>query len=409
MNFLRDKQIRRYITFLGFISFFLISAGFFFTGYQNRMVKTISVSHDEAIASALLEQGISKEITASALTNTVKNEKGQKLLNELGMGEESESSLQPLPLEFQKKSLCVLTAGLLGFVLALFGGTIVFLRKRNQLYMQAIKITEKYADGDFSIHLPQNREGAVYQMFASVEQLAAMLRAKNDTEHKTKEFLKSTISDLSHQLKTPLAAMSMYQEIISDEPENTETVKEFSEKIGISLKRMEQLIQSVLKIARLDAGSILFEREFCPAADLVSRSVDEFTERAAKEKKNLVLSGDREQSVFCDPQWTSQALANLVKNALDHTKEGDTIEILWEDTPAGLRISVSDNGEGIAPEDIHHIFKRFYRSRRSLNTPGIGLGLSLAKAIIEGQDGMLGVSSRQKEGTTFTVFFLTES
>ena len=78
MNFLRDKQIRRYITFLGFISFFLISAGFFFTGYQNRMVKTISVSHDEAIASALLEQGISKEITARALTNTVKNEKGAK-------------------------------------------------------------------------------------------------------------------------------------------------------------------------------------------------------------------------------------------------------------------------------------------------------------------------------------------
>ena len=113
--------------------------------------------------------------------------------------------------------------------------------------------------------------------------------------------------------------------------------------------------------------------------------------------------------MFCDPQWTSQALANLVKNALDHTKEGDTIEILWEDTPAGLRISVSDNGEGIAPEDIHHIFKRFYRSRRSLNTPGIGLGLSLAKAIIEGQGGMLGVSGRQKEGTTFTVFFLTES
>ena len=106
MNFLRDKQIRRYITFLGFISFFLISAGFFFTGYQNRMVKTISVSHDEAIASALLEQGISKEITARALTNTVKNEKGQKLLNELGMGEESESSLQPLPLEFQKR-VCV--------------------------------------------------------------------------------------------------------------------------------------------------------------------------------------------------------------------------------------------------------------------------------------------------------------
>ena len=100
---------------------------------------------------------------------------------------------------------------------------------------------------------------------------------------------------------------------------------------------------------------------------------------------------------------------NLVKNALDHTEIGGIIKITWESTPTMIRILVSDNGSGIAPEDIHHIFKRFYRSKYSLNTPGIGLGLPLAKSIIEGQEGLISVQSVLHEGTTFSVSFLTKS
>ena len=100
---------------------------------------------------------------------------------------------------------------------------------------------------------------------------------------------------------------------------------------------------------------------------------------------------------------------NLVKNALDHTEIGGIVKITWESTPTMIRILVSDNGSGIAPEDIHHIFKRFYRSKYSLNTPGIVLGLPLAKSIIEGQEGLISVQSVLHEGTTFSVSFLTKS
>ena len=101
-------------------------------------------------------------------------------------------------------------------------------------------------------------------------------------------------------------------------------------------------------------------------------------------------------------------MGNLIKNALDHTKEGETIRITWEKTPAMVRIFVKDNGQGIRPEDFHHIFKRFYRSQDSLDRQGVGLGLPLAKAIIEGQGGSIFVSSTLGEGAVFTISLLTE-
>lgn len=135
------------------------------------------------------------------------------------------------------------------------------------MYQQADKILLNYINGDYSCHLPQNYEGAIYQVFSSIEQLATMLQSKMKQNVKQR-VLKDTISDISHQLKTPLAALTMYQEIIESEPENAETVKQFAAKMGISLKRMEQLILSMLKITRLDTGNIILRKKLpCVRAD----------------------------------------------------------------------------------------------------------------------------------------------
>ena len=268
---------------------------------------------------------------------------------------------------------------------------------------------ENYINGNFTRHLPQNQEGAIFQLFSTVEQLATILQSKNDTEHNAREFLKNTISDISHQLKTPLAALAMYQEIIQNEPDNPETVREFSAKADSALSRMEQLIQSMLKITRLDAGNIVFEKKLHSAAELAAQAINDLTTRAQNERKQIQVDGNPREQILCDLEWTAQAIGNLVKNALDHTGPGGIIHIAWERSPAMFRITVSDNGNGIAPEDIHHIFKRFYRSKHALETPGIGLGLPLAKSIIEGQGGSISVQSEPGHGTVFTLSFLTES
>ncbi len=409
MSLYRDRQIKGYFFFLILFILLLFGIGLMFGINQINNVKALYLENEQAIASSLLEQGISRDVIATALANTEISEDGQNLLVIVGMDGQVDNRMLPFIHQFQKSTFVILiiVAMLLGLILAV--GTLVFFWKRQQLYEQAGQVLVNYINGDYSCHLPQNSEGAIYQIFAFVEQLSTMLQSKSEAEHKAKDFLKITISDISHQLKTPLAALTMYQEIIEGEPDNAETVKEFSVKIGISLKRMEQLIQSMLKITRLDTGNIVFEKGCYNVTELIMLSINELTTRAQNEDKKILIDGDSKQQITCDLEWTSEAIGNIVKNALDHTISGGNIRITWERTPATLHIFISDNGNGIAPEDIHHVFKRFYRSKCSLDTQGVGLGLPLAKSIIEGQGGLISVQSELNEGTTFTISFLTES
>ncbi len=409
MSLYRDRQIKGYFFFLILFILLLFGIGLMFGINQINNVKALYLENEQAIASSLLEQGISRDVIATALANTEISEDGQNLLVIVGMDGQVDNRMLPFIHQFQKSTFVILiiVAMLLGLILAV--GTLVFFWKRQQLYEQAGQVLVNYINGDYSCHLPQNSEGAIYQIFAFVEQLSTMLQSKSEAEHKAKDFLKITISDISHQLKTPLAALTMYQEIIEGEPDNAETVKVFSVKIGISLKRMEQLIQSMLKITRLDTGNIVFEKGCYNVTELIMLSINELTTRAQNEDKQILIDGDSKQQITCDLEWTSEAIGNIVKNALDHTTSGGNIRITWERTPATLHIFISDNGNGIAPEDIHHVFKRFYRSKCSLDTQGVGLGLPLAKSIIEGQGGLISVQSELNEGTTFTISFLTES
>ena len=404
-NLLQDKHIKRFVAFLLLLSFLLFAAGAISCISLTYSAKTMLLSHDEAIASSLIGQGISEEVVAAALTGTEHTRPGMDLIAKLGIRPSLEAKFLPPLNHFRRKTQAIALTMALLFSLLLLVGSFFFLHKREQLYRHASSVVENYIKGDYSYHLPQATEGCVYQMFSSVDRLATMLQAQNETEHKSKIFLRNTISDISHQLKTPLAALSMYQEIMEKEPDHPDVIREFAAKTGLALKRMEQLIQSMLKITRLDAGSIVFERSSCSFSELISRALRELSIRAEKEGKEILLEGSPDGTLVCDMAWTSEAVGNIIKNALDHTDSDASIRISWDVSPTAARIQISDDGEGIAPEDIHHIFKRFYRSNKSLDIPGIGLGLPLAKSIVEGQGGTISVKSTPHVGTTFTLLF----
>lgn len=283
-----------------------------------------------------------------------------------------------------------------------------YFNRQNKIMETAVCTINSYLDGDTNARIDCDKEGEMYRLFHSVNTLAAVLNAHAEKELEAKEFLKGTISDISHQLKTPLAALNIYTGLIQDEADMEElsAIREFAALSEQELDRIETLVQNLLKIARLDAGSIMIEKAAENVADMMSDVELHFAYRAECEKKEIVLSGDDDISLLCDRDWMLEAFDNIVKNALDHMKEGDSVRIEWKQLMSVIRISIKDNGSGIHPEDLHYIFKRFYRSRFSKDTQGTGLGLPLAKAIIEAHNGTIEVDSELGAGTSFVINFL---
>ncbi len=298
------------------------------------------------------------------------------------------------------------------FILSLLIGCgILFLcfcyfHKQNKIIETAVTEIDDYLTGNTDARIECDDEGEMYKFFHSVNTLVAVLNAHTESELRAKEFLKNTISDISHQLKTPLAALNIYNGILQSETENLPDLKEFTILSEQELDRIEALVQNLLKITRLDAGSIIIERNFENVSDMMHDIEQHFAYRAKQEQKELILSGDDDIMLFCDREWMMEAVSNLVKNAFDHTDAGKRICVEWKQMPDMLQIVVKDNGCGIHSEDIYHIFKRFYRSRFSKDTQGLGLGLSLSKTIVELHGGNIKVDSVLGKGSVFIINIL---
>lgn len=300
-------------------------------------------------------------------------------------------------------SVLLLLLLLSGCVLILY---IWYLTKQSRILETAIHQIESYLDGDTEARIDCDHEGELYRLFHEINTLAAVLNAHAANGQREKEFLKNTISDISHQLKTPLAALNIYNGLLQSEAEELPEIKEFAELSEQELDRIEVLVQNLLKITRLDAGTLEMKKAPQNISDMMKDVELHFSYRAKLEQKQFTLAGNDAIQFTCDRDWLIEAIGNLVKNAFDHTKEGDSITLEWEQFASIIQIKIKDTGRGIHPEDLHHIFKRFYRSRFSQDTQGIGLGLPLAKAIIEAHGGTIEVDSVLGVGSTFRISFL---
>lgn len=281
-----------------------------------------------------------------------------------------------------------------------------YFSEQDRIMENAVAQIQKYLAGDQNARINCYEEGELYRLFHEVNSLAAILNAHAENEGSAKRFLKDTISNISHQLKTPLAALNIYNGILQEESQDSHTVKEFVDLSEQELNRIETLVQNLLKIAKLDSGSIVLEKTVQNLAEIMDCVERQFAYQAEQGGKKLYFDGDDTVMLACDRTWLMEAVSNLVKNAFDHTKPGNTIRVEWKQFASTVQITVQDNGSGIHPEDLPHIFKRFYRSRFSKDTQGIGLGLSLTKAIVEAHGGTIQADSNLGSGTTFTIHFL---
>ena len=307
--------------------------------------------------------------------------------------------------EVRNASYCILFSSLcMGAIILML--CFRYFREQHTIMENAISQIKESISGNKDVTIECNDEGELYRLFHEVNSLVSILNAHAINETNSKKFLQNTISDISHQLKTPLAALNIYNGIIQDEGKNSPVIQEFSLLSEQELDRIETLVQNLLKITKLDAGSIVLEKKPENVAEMMKDVELHFAYRVEQEQKELLLSGREDVLLCCDRDWMLETVDNIVKNALDHTENGDTVEIKWQKSASMVQIQIKDNGCGIHPEDIHHIFKRFYRSRFSKDKQGLGLGLPLAKMIIEAHNGTIEVTSELQKGTTFTLNFL---
>lgn len=283
-----------------------------------------------------------------------------------------------------------------------------YFKEQNEIMEDAVKQIREYISGNRDARIESNEEGELYRLFHEVNTLAAILNAHAENEGRAKQFLKNTISDISHQMKTPLAALNIYNGIIQEEVKDNSVVREFIDSSEQELDRIQSLVQNLLNVSKFDADIIVLDKDFQNVSDMLEDVRKRFLFRAGQEGKKLFLTGDDTITFSCDRSWLTEAIGNIVKNALDHTKEGGVIHIEWRQVTSMLQIVVKDNGSGIHPEDLYHIFKRFYRSRFSEDRQGIGLGLPLAKSIIEAHNGSVKVDSQLGVGSTFIISFPTK-
>jgi len=276
-------------------------------------------------------------------------------------------------------------------------------KKDKALIDEALCSLEKMIYTDFDQRLNCDFEGDLAKLFHQINSLAGILRAQSDNKSKTNQFLKSTIEDISHQLKTPLAALNIYIGILQDDSLSVEERNRFVNLSEKELERMDLLVQNLLKLTKLDSGNIEFSINEESAEDMLLELCERFSVRAENEKKRIKLETE-DISCLCDRTWTLEALGNLVKNSLDHMDENSQVTLRCKSSGEDCLIEVEDNGFGIHEEDLYYIFNRFYRSRFSKDKSGVGLGLSLTKAIIESQNGSISVDSILNKGSVFSVY-----
>jgi len=255
--------------------------------------------------------------------------------------------------------------------------------------------------GEHSLDIRDNVEGELSILKNEIYKVTLMLSEYNKKLQSEKLRLSEHMADISHQLKTPLTSMMVMVDLLGDEDLPPEKRREFVARLSSQLKRIEWLVSSLLKMARLDAGVVKMKRERVKMHTLIENALRPLLIPMEVKDIAYTVTGEDEM-LTCDVQWTTEAIINILKNCVEHVPEHGRIGIAARDNPLYFEIRISDNGPGISKEDLPHIFTRFYRGKNA-SPDSVGIGLAMARSIIKEQNGDVTVESREGRGTTFFI------
>lgn len=256
-----------------------------------------------------------------------------------------------------------------------------------------------------SLKLEENEEGMISKLQNDLYKLTIVLREAYDNESREKLEMKKSLEDISHQLKTPLTAMMITLDNLSNDELKPDLRKSFLEDVKRQVDKMNFLIKSLLKLSRFDAGVIKFKSENIRVKNLVNDVIKSVSVLAEINDVKIKANGDDNTSFTGDYNWQLEAVTNVVKNAVEHSTPGETVTIKFRENAVYTLISVVNHGNVINEQDMKNIFTRFYKGKNA-TYESIGIGLSLSKSIIEKGGGYVRVSSSKKDGTRFDIKYL---
>lgn len=285
-----------------------------------------------------------------------------------------------------------------GVVVILFVGTIVSMKHLTNKRVQ--RLTDYLAGinmGKSVILMPEG-EDELSKLQDEIYKTVTMLHQTRDEALRTKNQYARNLSNIAHQIKTPITAISLAAQMQQDDTEK------MREQIQRQLSRLTYLEESLLLLSRMEAGTLNFRRKKVDVFTLLMMAGDNLRELFKQAQVDIVIPESGEMDIYVDFDWTMEAVMNLLKNCMEHTPHGGSVHCQYEQNPLYTKILIWDNGEGFGKEDIPHLFERFYRGQNAAKD-GIGIGLALAKEIVESQNGTLRARNRSEGGACFEICF----
>ena len=271
------------------------------------------------------------------------------------------------------------------------------------MYRTIDRMLDEILDGE-PISQSDIREGEISVLASKAKRVKEKVDLGISTAEEEKEQVKSLISNMSHQLKTPLAGLMMYREMLEDEGLDEETRKRFLGKMKGQSEKIDWILKSLFKMVNLEQGAVVFEAEALPVRDTILDAVTAVLVRADQRNIRILTEPFEDRLLWHNRKWTAEVLVNLLENAVKYTEPGGCITISVNPMEMYTEIAVRDTGRGIRKEELNEIFKRFYRSRDVENIEGSGIGLYLSRLILEQEKGYMTAESVLREGSKFSVF-----
>lgn len=398
---MKNKINKKVLIFIIVSSIISLSIFTYILTYQYRVYTT---NYNKSINSIINEITTRySDINESEIIEILNSNSKTDILSKYGINDRNSSVIENDKLF--KKYLALDLLILTFIILSIYMFFIINKSKRTKKINKIIELISKINRRNFEINIEDYTEDELSVLKQEVYKTSLMLRSEADNSLKDKLNLKDSLSDISHQLKTPLTSITiMIDNILDNEEMDYKTRRRFLINIKREIVNINFLVQNLLKLSKFDANVVKFSREEVLIKDIINEAINKVSALSELKGVSIKVSGDKSASIKCDFMWEVEAISNIIKNSIEHIEKDGFVEINYTKNKVYSRILIRDNGSGIDSEDLPHIFDRFYKGKNT-NKDSVGIGLALSKSIIEKDNGSITVKSTPSIGTIFTIKF----